>query len=63
MGPRPLGNRSIPSDPRTEDFWDLVNKYIKHRETWRPFAPSMTREGAERYLLNPADSPFIIKTF
>lgn len=49
-GPRALGNRSILADPRSIDSRDDVNKYVKHREKWRPFAPSMLREEAERYL-------------
>ena len=44
MGPRALGNRSILADPRTEASRDRVNKYVKHREEWRPFAPSMLEE-------------------
>jgi carbamoyltransferase len=63
MGPRALGNRSILADPRTEDSRDRVNKYVKHREIWRPFAPSMTVEGADRYLHNWSNAPFMIKTF
>jgi carbamoyltransferase len=63
MGPRALGNRSIIADPRTEDSRNRVNKYVKHREIWRPFAPSMTVEGADRYLCNWSKAPFMIKTF
>jgi carbamoyltransferase len=63
MGPRALGNRSIIADPRTEDSRDRVNKYVKHREIWRPFAPSMTVEGTDRYLRNWSKAPFMIKTF
>jgi carbamoyltransferase len=49
-GPRALGNRSILADPRTIDSRDDVNEHVKHREEWRPFAPSMLYEEAERYL-------------
>jgi carbamoyltransferase len=49
-GPRALGNRSILADPRTIESRDNVNKYVKHREEWRPFAPSMLPEEAERFL-------------
>jgi len=63
MGPRALGNRSILADPRSEDSRDRVNKYVKHREIWRPFAPSMTAEAADRYLKNCSNGPFMIKTF
>jgi len=49
-GPRALGNRSILADPRSVESRDRVNKYVKHREAWRPFAPSMLKQEAERYL-------------
>lgn len=63
MGPRALGNRSILADPRSEESRDRVNKYVKHREEWRPFAPSMLEEAADEYLINAEPSPYMIKTF
>ena len=63
MGPRALGNRSILADPRTRDSLDRVNKFVKHREEWRPFAPSMLEEAADEYLVNAESSPYMIKTF
>ncbi|WP_123538502.1 carbamoyltransferase family protein [Halosimplex salinum] len=63
MGPRALGNRSILADPRTEASRDRVNKFVKHREEWRPFAPSMLEEAADEYLENAEPSSFMIKTF
>lgn len=63
LGPRALGNRSILADPRTEASRDRVNKYVKHREEWRPFAPSLRYEDADEYLVNAEESPFMIKTF
>jgi carbamoyltransferase len=63
MGPRALGNRSILADPRTSESLDRVNKYVKHREEWRPFAPSMLEEAAEKYLLDTTSSPYMIQTF
>jgi carbamoyltransferase len=63
MGPRALGNRSILADPRTEASRDRVNRYVKHREEWRPFAPSMLEERADEYLVNAEPSPYMIKTF
>jgi carbamoyltransferase len=63
MGPRALGNRSILADPRTEESRDRVNKYVKHREEWRPFAPSFLESKAEDYLVNATQSPFMIDTF
>ncbi len=48
-GPRALGNRSILADARRADMKDIVNTKIKFREPYRPFAPSVLAEAAERY--------------
>jgi len=48
-GPRALGNRSILADARQERMKDLVNIKIKFREPFRPFAPSVLEDAAERY--------------
>ena len=48
FGPRALGNRSILADPRGPGIKDLVNK-IKHRESFRPFAPAILAEHASEY--------------
>ena len=48
-GPRALGNRSILADPRRVEMKDTVNTKIKFREPFRPFAPSVTMEGAGEY--------------
>jgi carbamoyltransferase len=63
MGPRALGNRSILADPRTVESLDRVNEYVKHREAWRPFAPSMLEAAVDEYLQNGEKSPYMIKTF
>lgn len=63
MGPRALGNRSILADPRTAASRDRVNKYVKHREEWRPFAPSIKESAASEYFENAQQAPFMIKTF
>ena len=44
FGPRALGNRSILADPRKKNHKDLVNKAIKFRENFRPFAPAVLDE-------------------
>jgi carbamoyltransferase len=41
FGPRALGNRSILADPRRADMKDILNRRIKYREPFRPFAPSV----------------------
>ena len=48
FGPRALGQRSILADPRGDDVKDLVNP-IKHRESFRPFAPAILAEHADEY--------------
>ncbi|WP_336036280.1 carbamoyltransferase [Halobacterium yunchengense] len=63
VGPRALGNRSILADPRTADSRDRVNEFVKHREGWRPFAPSILAEAADEYFADAAPSPFMIDTF
>jgi len=48
FGPRALGNRSLLADPRGKDMKDKVNK-IKKRQKYRPFAPVILEEHAEKY--------------
>jgi len=48
-GPRALGNRSILADPRRPEMKDIINRKIKFREPFRPFAPSVLAERAEEY--------------
>jgi carbamoyltransferase len=48
-GPRSLGNRSIIADPSNPEMKDIVNAKIKFREPYRPFAPSVLAECAEKY--------------
>jgi carbamoyltransferase len=52
-GPRALGSRSILADPRNEEMKDIVNSKIKFREPYRPFAPSVLAECAEKYFELP----------
>ncbi len=48
-GPRALGHRSILADPRSAAMKDVVNRAIKFREPFRPFAPAVPAEDAGRY--------------
>ena len=48
-GPRALGNRSILADPRDSKMKDILNEKIKHRESFRPFAPSILEEHVSEY--------------
>jgi carbamoyltransferase len=52
-GPRALGNRSILADARNPQMKDIVNTKIKFREPYRPFAPSILAESAEKYFELP----------
>jgi carbamoyltransferase len=62
FGPRALGNRSILADARDPAMTLNVNNAVKFREPWRPFAPSILKEFADRYLESATDSPFMILT-
>ena len=65
MGPRALGARSILADPRHENIRDEVNRKIKQREAFRPFAPSVLKESAGEFfhLSGAQSSPFMLVTF
>jgi carbamoyltransferase len=62
-GPRALGNRSIVADPRRHDMKDILNKRIKHRETYRPFAPSVLEERVGDYFERSDPSPFMLMVY
>jgi carbamoyltransferase len=49
FGPRALGNRSLLADPRRADMRNILNQRIKHRENFRPFAPSAIAEQADEW--------------
>lgn len=46
LGPRALGNRSLLADPRDPNMREVLNHKVKHREIFRPFAPSVLEECA-----------------
>ncbi len=58
-GPRALGNRSILADPRRPEMKEILNRRIKHRETFRPFAPSILEEATGEYFEKTHPSPFM----
>ena len=58
-GPRALGNRSIVADPRRPEMKDVLNRRIKHREPFRPFAPSILAEATGEYFEKSHPSPFM----
>lgn len=56
-GPRALGNRSILANAGNKDMRDILNKRVKHREMWRPFATSMLAERLEDWFeLRPSST-------
>lgn len=62
-GPRALGNRSILADPRRLDMKDILNARVKHREPFRPFAPSVLAEHVGDYFDQTYPDPFMIKVY
>jgi carbamoyltransferase len=58
-GPRALGNRSIVADPRRAEMKEILNRRIKHREIFRPFAPSILAESTPEYFEKSHPSPFM----
>lgn len=60
-GPRALGNRSILADPRSAQLRDYLNVEVKHRETFRPFAPSVLAEYCAEYFNLDSPSPFMLR--
>jgi carbamoyltransferase len=58
-GPRALGNRSIVADPRRPEMKEILNRRIKHRESFRPFAPSILAEATGDYFEKSHPSPFM----
>ncbi|SFU47251.1 carbamoyltransferase [Methylobacterium sp. 174MFSha1.1] len=62
-GPRALGNRSIVGDPRRADMKDILNRKIKRRESFRPFAPSVLAEAAGTWFEEDDAVPFMMQVF
>jgi len=60
FGPRALGNRSILADPRDAAVKDLVNRRVKFRQGFRPFAPAVLAEKAAEYFEGEAESPYML---
>ncbi len=60
VGPRALGARSILADPRRAEMKDIVNAEVKHRESFRPFAPSVLDERGSEYFEDYYPNPFML---
>ena len=64
LGPRALGQRSIVCDPRRPDAKEILNRRVKMRETFRPFAPAVMLEEAPNWFEfggTSAESPFMLR--
>ena len=60
FGPRALGSRSIIGDARSPRMQSVMNLKIKHRESFRPFAPSITREHVAEWFEIDTESPYML---
>ena len=63
FGPRALGGRSILADPTKAGMKDKINAEVKHREAFRPFAPSVLEERATEYFESTVPVPFMLTVF
>jgi carbamoyltransferase len=61
FGPRALGNRSILADPRRPGMKDFLNLRVKHREAFRPFAPTVLEEHAGEWFELDQPSPYMLR--
>jgi len=62
-GPRALGNRSIVAHPGLPNMKEVLNARIKHREWFRPFAPSILAEHQHEYFEHDYPSPFMLHVY
>src|SRR5882672_8094641 len=62
-GPRALGNRSIVTHPGLPNMKDVLNARIKHREWFRPFAPSILADYQHEYFEHDHPSPFMLHVY
>ncbi|MFZ5868047.1 MAG: carbamoyltransferase C-terminal domain-containing protein, partial [Thermodesulfobacteriota bacterium] len=65
FGARALGNRSILARPESSHVVQTINRMVKNRDFWMPFAPSVLAERAEDYYVKPKPffSPYMIIAF
>ncbi len=63
FGPRALGHRSIIADPRQSEMKDIINLKVKHREYFRPFAPSILEENLTEYFDHDHPSPVMLLVY
>lgn len=63
FGPRALGFRSIVADPRDNRMKEKINKAVKYREPFRPFAPAILEEKVTEFFDCPRQSPYMLFNF
>ena len=61
VGPRALGHRSILVDPREYKMKDILNARVKHRESFRPFAPAILEENLSEYFPINHKTPYMVE--
>jgi carbamoyltransferase len=61
FGPRALGGRSILADPRNPEAQSMLNRKVKFRESFRPFAPAVLRERVAEWFELDVDSPYMLQ--
>jgi carbamoyltransferase len=62
-GARALGHRSILADPRRADMREVINRKIKFRERFRPFAPAVLAEAVDDYFVGAVEDPFMLQVY
>jgi carbamoyltransferase len=62
-GPRSLGHRSILANPCDASASDVVNRLVKFREPFRPFAPAVPLERAAEWFEDARPSPYMLLSF
>ena len=62
-GRRALGNRSILANPTSFEMKDLINEKVKHRQAYRPFAPSILEEFVDDWFIDAFPSPYMSFVF
>jgi carbamoyltransferase len=63
MGPRALGARSVIADPRNPTVKERINKHLKKRDWFVPFAPSGLDERLGDFLVDYRSEPYMTKAF
>ncbi|WP_340198832.1 carbamoyltransferase [Ascidiimonas sp. W6] len=61
IGPRALGSRSILANPAFPDMKDKINREVKFREAYRPFAPSVILKAKNDFFDLNVEAPFMLK--